>query len=93
MKTTPPKSDEDISFQRPCLPLLDESQPLIFMQIDADYTLEGNIPVVRVFGITESENSVLLLVYNFEPYFYVRLPPNLPFDENTEKSLIELLGV
>ena len=31
-------------------------------------------PVLRIFGITENKNSVCLLIENFFPYFYVKMP-------------------
>jgi DNA polymerase delta subunit 1 len=35
-------------------------------------------PLLRMFGITNDENSVCVLVEDFYPYFYVRMPPNFP---------------
>jgi len=31
-------------------------------------------PVLRIFGVTEDKNSVCLLIENFFPYFYVKMP-------------------
>jgi len=39
--------------------------------LDADYTLEGNRGVVRLFTKDEKCKTVLVLDSNFEPYFYV----------------------
>lgn len=32
------------------------------------------VPVVRMFGVTEAGNSVAAFVHGFEPYFYVDAP-------------------
>jgi len=60
-----------------------KSQPLIFMLLDIDYSTTTNekgeeIPVVRLYGITEQGNSVMILVNNFHPYFYASLPEGAP---------------
>lgn len=34
----------------------------------------GNVPVLRLFGITEEGNSVCCHVHGFSPYFYVDAP-------------------
>ena len=83
----------NINYLRPPAPTMNPSvHPLIFMQTDADYTIvSGDIPVVRLFGVTEGGNSVMLLVYNFEPYFYVPLPSNLPFGPDDKDALIQTL--
>lgn len=35
---------------------------------------EGKVPVIRMFGVTESGNSVCLLVHGVVPYFFVEEP-------------------
>ncbi len=82
-------------YRRPPPPILTPaSKSLIFMQTDADYTLMPNdVPVIRLFGVTEGGNSVMLLVYNFEPYFYVPLPKNLPFGPDDKELFIQTLNV
>lgn len=75
-------------------PINPQTDPLLLMQIDADYTcISLNQPVIRLFGITESANSVMLLVHNFEPYFYVPLPSNFPFGPDEKQQLTEMLLV
>eukprot|EP01022_Parablepharisma_sp_SALTPOND_P033165 TRINITY_DN88253_c2_g1_i1.p1 TRINITY_DN88253_c2_g1~~TRINITY_DN88253_c2_g1_i1.p1 ORF type:complete len:857 (-),score=79.52 TRINITY_DN88253_c2_g1_i1:1460-4030(-) len=70
------------------------TEPLVFMQTDADYTLlEGDVPVVRLFGVTKEGSSVMLLVHNFEPYCYVPLPSNLPFGPEDKENLLQALNV
>lgn len=34
----------------------------------------GLVPIMRMFGITENENSVCCHVHGFTPYLYVSLP-------------------
>jgi hypothetical protein len=59
--------------------------PLSFQQMDCDYVTgrpirgmpgaqTGAVPVIRMFGITDSGNSVLCHVHGFTPYFYVPAP-------------------
>ncbi len=36
---------------------------------------EGPAPIVRIFGVTESGQSVLVHAHCFTPYFYVQAPP------------------
>ena len=56
------------------------------MQIDIDYYTGKHVDpkiskhqkyycgIIRMYGITENKNSVLVHVHNFEPYFYVECP-------------------
>jgi DNA polymerase I len=46
-----------------------------FQIIDADYTYNDGKPVVRLYGRDGSGNSVCCSVPDFEPYFYVKAPP------------------
>jgi len=82
-------------YGRPDLEPFDpDKKPLIFMQIDADYSLMNeDIPVVRLFGVTEGGNSVMLLVYNFEPYFYVPLPNNITYGPAEKQNITDMLNV
>lgn len=38
-------------------------------------------PVVRVYGVTERGNSILLYVHNFLPYFYIPTWPDFTGDD------------
>ena len=63
------------------------TQPLVFQQIECDYTIQrannsfvqpqlrgASVPVVRMYGVNRQGNSVCAFVHGFEPYFYVALP-------------------
>ena len=45
---------------------------LRFQLLDADYFLNGNKPVLRLFGRAEDGASVCVLYDKFSPYFYVK---------------------
>ncbi|KAH3762960.1 DNA polymerase delta catalytic subunit [Pelomyxa schiedti] len=66
--------------------------PLVFQKLEIDYTVGDPIkgmpgspvkpvPIVRMFGVNEAGNSILLNVHGFTPYFYVKAPPG--FHENS----------
>eukprot|EP00940_MAST-03C_sp_MAST-3C-sp2_P000851 g851.t1 len=40
----------------------------------------GSVPVIRMYGVTEKGNSVMMHIHGFTPYFYVQAPPG--FDMN-----------
>ena len=46
-----------------------------FMQTEIDYylgespTSKSQVPIIRIYGVTEEGHSVLAHVFNFEPYF------------------------
>lgn len=35
---------------------------------------QGKVPIIRMFGVTDSGNSVCCHVHGFAPYFYVPAP-------------------
>jgi DNA polymerase elongation subunit (family B) len=35
---------------------------------------QGNVPIIRMFGVTDSGNSVCCHVHGFAPYFYIPAP-------------------
>jgi len=45
--------------------------------LDVDYFLNGNRPVIRVFGKTEDGKAICGLVEGFKPYFYTDLTPEI----------------
>ncbi|KAF8477172.1 DNA polymerase subunit delta large [Kalaharituber pfeilii] len=68
-------AEKDQKWERP--PLTDfnpQKSSLIFQQIDAEEGIYQHKPVVRLFGVTENGNSVLLHVTNFNHYLYVGAP-------------------
>lgn len=34
------------------------------------------ISIVRIYGVMKDHSSILLNIYNFWPYFYIKMPPN-----------------
>uniref|UniRef100_A0A3B3XNA2 DNA polymerase n=1 Tax=Poecilia mexicana TaxID=48701 RepID=A0A3B3XNA2_9TELE len=79
-------ADLNPRWRRPPAPSLDpSSDKLVFQQIDLDYYLggsvagmpgqsQGKVPIIRMFGVTDSGNSVCCHVHGFAPYFYVPAP-------------------
>ncbi|KAM4534907.1 DNA polymerase delta catalytic subunit [Fundulus diaphanus] len=79
-------ADLNPRWKRPHAPTLDpSSDTLVFQQIDLDYYLggsiagmpgqsQGKVPIIRMFGVTDSGNSVCCHVHGFAPYFYVPAP-------------------
>ncbi|XP_032394582.1 DNA polymerase delta catalytic subunit [Etheostoma spectabile] len=79
-------ADLNPRWRRPHAPLLDPSaDTLVFQQIDLDYYLgatvagmpgqsQGKVPIIRMFGVTDSGNSVCCHIHGFAPYFYVPAP-------------------
>ncbi|KAL3312040.1 DNA polymerase delta catalytic subunit [Cichlidogyrus casuarinus] len=77
------------TWERPSLPSLDpKSDKIIFQILDVDHykgakvngmpgKADTYIPISRLFGITETGNSICAHVYGFLPYFYVPAPPEL----------------
>uniref|UniRef100_A0A7N6FDQ1 DNA polymerase n=1 Tax=Anabas testudineus TaxID=64144 RepID=A0A7N6FDQ1_ANATE len=79
-------ADLNPRWRRPNAPTLDpSSDKLVFQQIDLDYylgsavagmpgQLQGKVPIIRMFGVTDSGNSVCCHVHGFAPYFFVPAP-------------------
>uniref|UniRef100_A0A8C9XIQ4 DNA polymerase n=1 Tax=Sander lucioperca TaxID=283035 RepID=A0A8C9XIQ4_SANLU len=76
-------ADLNPRWRRPHAPSLDpSSDTLVFQQIDLDYYLvagmpgqsQGKVPIIRMFGVTDSGNSVCCHIHGFAPYFYVPAP-------------------
>ncbi len=40
-------------------------------------SLEGPVPVIRLYGVTNSGHSVMAFVHGFTPYFYISLASNI----------------
>ncbi|BHF57694.1 DNA polymerase delta catalytic subunit [Sparganum proliferum] len=76
------------SWSRPPVPKMSAvKDKIVFQQIDVDFykgtKIEGMpgpdhspVAIIRIFGVTESGNSVVAHVHGFMPYFYVRAPDN-----------------
>ncbi|XP_061892445.1 DNA polymerase delta catalytic subunit [Entelurus aequoreus] len=79
-------SDLNPRWRRPhAPPLQPTSDSLVFQQIDLDYylgaavagmpgQLQGKVPIIRMFGVTDDGNSVCCHIHGFAPYFYVPAP-------------------
>lgn len=70
-------AEKDQAWARPPVP--EDFHPgtssLCFQQIDAEEgTLHGGIPTVKLFGVTQEGNSVMLHVHGFRHYLYVAAP-------------------
>ena len=49
-----------------------------------DYTGK---PLLRIYGITENGNSILAIVKDFYPYFYIDCPQNFTIENHKEKFI------
>ncbi len=45
--------------------------------LTADYGMNGNKPIIRLFGKTDTNNTICLVVDNFFPYFYIKAGENI----------------
>jgi hypothetical protein len=50
---------------------------------------EGQVPVIRAFGVTEAGNSAIVCIHGFTPYGYFALPQGSTFD-HTEDNLAKI---
>lgn len=85
-------SEKDQAWERPPLSDLDPNvDDICFQQIDAEEgTLHGGRTTVKLFGVTEKGNSVMLHVANFKHYLYVAAPVSFqPEDCNAFKAFLE----
>jgi len=98
--------DSNKKWSRSAFPLLDPRRdPIQFQQIDIDHYItkhrEGMsgkpktlAPIMRIYGITESGNSVMAHVHGFYPYFYVEMPKDFKkeqlanFQRNLDKKIL-----
>ncbi|KAK3945807.1 DNA polymerase delta catalytic subunit [Diplogelasinospora grovesii] len=70
-------AEKDQAWERPPIPadFNPRTSPLIFQSIEAEEgTLSGGQVTVKLFGVTEKGNSVLLHVKDFKHYLYVPAP-------------------
>eukprot|EP00884_Botryococcus_braunii_P008677 jgi/Botrbrau1/17810/Bobra.0127s0057.1 len=81
------------NWERPPVRAFDPQQErLTFQQLEVDYYVGEphrkwhqsdlqEAPIVRMFGVNETGNSVCAFVHGFEPYFYIEAPPQCGPDE------------
>lgn len=86
-------TEKDQSWARPPVPtgFSAATHNLCFQQIEAEEgTLHGGQPTVKLFGVTEEGNSVMLHVKKFNHYLYVAAPYNFtPKDCTPFKAYLE----
>ncbi|TIC97265.1 DNA polymerase delta catalytic subunit [Colletotrichum higginsianum] len=85
-------TEKDQTWDRPALDVLNPTTDAVcFQQIEAEEgTLHGGRPAVKLFGITEKGNSVLLHITNFKHYLYVAAPVSFQQgDVNSFKAFLE----
>lgn len=51
---------------------------MLLQLLDADYILNSNKPIIRLFGRTEQGNAACVFYEGFAPYFYAREPSKEP---------------
>ena len=81
----------------PIDPNFNSSKPLILMQTDVDYYIpkgsKDGEAVLRIFGVTKNEHSVMVHAHKFLSYFYCECPVEFdPTFENLE-ALSKFLSV
>ena len=80
------KTHDWSQFERPMPRMMDEKNPLQFMQVDIDYYSQApdrnfcqektsQVAVVQMFGVTKEGFSVVAHIHGVMPYLYVELPP------------------
>uniref|UniRef100_A0A1D1ZQR0 DNA polymerase n=1 Tax=Auxenochlorella protothecoides TaxID=3075 RepID=A0A1D1ZQR0_AUXPR len=86
----------------PAAPLDASRDKLVFQQLELDYTSGPpnkrfynaqlrEVPIIRMFGVTELGNSVCLFVHGFEPYFYIE-SPRPTFSPDDCRALVEMFN-
>lgn len=86
-------AEKDQSWARPPVPKSFDpaTSSLCFQQIEAEEgTIHGGCPTVKLFGVTEEGNSVMLHVKDFKHYLYVAAPVGFaPSDVVAYKGYLE----
>lgn len=77
-------SNDSKTWMRPNAPPIMGGQELTFQQLDVEYFQDPHtkLPVMRLFGVTAEQHSIMCKVMEFLPYFYIPCP----------KSVIRCLG-
>lgn len=65
---------------------MSEPRTITFWLLDASYDVVGNVPEIRLWGLTEDNQRVVILDRSFRPYFYV-LPEENVSPENLLRRL------
>ncbi|KAG5439383.1 hypothetical protein PCANB_001957 [Pneumocystis canis] len=69
------KYDKSQKWERPFLPPINlMNDDIYFQQVEIDDSTSVTGPIIRLYGVTEQQNSVLCIVTGFFPYFYVPSP-------------------
>ena len=75
--------NDDLTFQvLDCVQLKGSPDPQVST---LDYP---EVPIVRLYGVTKRGHSVLVNIYNFEPYLYMPAPPNWYPHEGAELASV-----
>ncbi|TRM65267.1 ribonuclease H-like domain-containing protein [Schizophyllum amplum] len=72
------------AWARPALPPIDEkNDAIVFQQIDVEEEIDRNsgTTILRMFGVTDAGHSVLAIITDFLPYFYVAQPRGFTEDD------------
>jgi hypothetical protein len=71
--------DEDAKWHRSALPenFSAETHSIIFQQMDINYTIENERPVIKMYGCSQEGYSVALSIHHFQPYIYTPVPLKL----------------
>jgi hypothetical protein len=56
-----------------------DKPPKYMVQRGADPNLD--VSIIRLFGVNEKGNSIVVNVYNFRPYFYIQVPSTMIVSE------------
>lgn len=77
-------SNDSNTWMRPDAPEIKDGDELTFQQLDVEYFQDPHtkLPVMRLFGVSAEQHSVICNVIGFLPYFYIPCP----------KSIITCLG-
>ena len=54
-------------------------------------SLEGPVPIIRLYGVTRQGRSVMASIHGFTPYFYVSLPPSADMSDGALGQLRSVL--
>ena len=82
------KGGDKVKWTRPApTPIVDD---FIFQHTETTYAIvEGNIPVIRIFGCTKEGCAVLFQTSSFKPYFYAQI--DNAYDAETVHTRLEAL--